>query len=40
MSAYTIPQLDRMITLATQLGFCDDVEHWKAVRAEMKRGDS
>jgi hypothetical protein len=37
---YTIPQLDHMIDLAQQLGFWDDVAHWTAVRAEMKRGNS
>ena len=40
MSVYTIPQLDNMITLAAQLGFWDDVAHWTAVRAEMKRGEA
>jgi hypothetical protein len=29
-----------MIDLAQQLGFWDDVAHWTAVRAEMKRGNS
>ena len=32
---YTIPQLDRMILLALQLGYHDDVRHWREVRATL-----
>lgn len=32
---YTIAQLDQMILLALQLGFMDDVEHWRAERARL-----
>lgn len=37
MAEYTIPQLDRMIAGAKQLGFADDVDHWTALRDELTR---
>lgn len=27
---YTLPELRRLLALAKQLGFQDDVEHWQA----------
>ena len=32
---YTIAELDQMILLALQLGFMDDVKHWRAERARL-----
>jgi hypothetical protein len=32
---YTVPQLDKLILLALELGFADDVDHWKAMRARV-----
>lgn len=33
--SYTIAQLDRMILIAIELGFHDDVAHWKAERERL-----
>lgn len=34
--AYTAKQYDELIRLAEQLGFADDVAHWKAEKARLQ----
>ena len=35
MSDYELNRLSRMILLAQQLGYADDVAHWKAERERL-----
>ena len=34
-SGFTLAQLDRLIVLTAELGFWDDVQHWRAERAAL-----